>query len=102
MTFWQQVLSAAGPGFPLAVIVFVLAALILFAIRPLERSRLRAALRQQPPDYSIAGCDFVLISRQPALDCPFLQLRRDMEFAFSRIPTMKYGTFNPAFSKKHS
>src|SRR6266550_5318719 len=44
MTFWQQVLSAAGPGFPLAVIVFALAALILFAIRPAERSRLRAAL----------------------------------------------------------
>ena len=44
MTFWQQVLSAAGPGFPLAVIVFVLAALVLFAIRPAERGRLRAAL----------------------------------------------------------
>ena len=44
MTFWQQILSAAGPGFPLAVIVFVLAALVLFAIRPAERGRLRAAL----------------------------------------------------------
>ena len=44
MTFWQQVLNAAGPGFPLAVIVFVLAALVLFAIRPAERGRLRAAL----------------------------------------------------------
>jgi small-conductance mechanosensitive channel/CRP-like cAMP-binding protein len=44
MTFWQQVLSAAGPGFPLAVIVFVLGALVLFAIRPAERGRLRAAL----------------------------------------------------------
>jgi len=37
-------IERSRPGFPLAVIVFVLAALILFAIRPLERSRLRAAL----------------------------------------------------------
>jgi MFS family permease len=44
MSFWQQILNAAGPGFPLAVIVFVLGALVLFAIRPAERSRLRAAL----------------------------------------------------------
>lgn len=45
MTFWQQVLYAAGGrGFPLAVFVFVLAALVLFAIRPAERGRLRAAL----------------------------------------------------------
>ena len=44
MTFWQQVLSAAGPGFPLAVFLFVLVALVLFAIRPEERGRLRAAL----------------------------------------------------------
>jgi small-conductance mechanosensitive channel/CRP-like cAMP-binding protein len=44
MSFWQQVLSAAGPGFLRAVIVFALGALVLFAIRPAERSRLRAAL----------------------------------------------------------
>lgn len=44
MTFWQQVLSTAGPGFPFAVLLFVLAALVLFAIRPAERGRLRAAL----------------------------------------------------------
>src|SRR5712692_829290 len=44
MTFWQHVLSAAGPGFSLAVIVFVLVALVLFATKPAERSRIRAAL----------------------------------------------------------
>jgi small-conductance mechanosensitive channel/CRP-like cAMP-binding protein len=44
MSFWQQVLNAGGAGFLLTVIVFVLGALVLFAMRPAERSRLRAAL----------------------------------------------------------
>jgi small-conductance mechanosensitive channel/CRP-like cAMP-binding protein len=45
MTFWQQVQAAAGiPGFVWALVVFVLAALILNALRPAERIRIRAAL----------------------------------------------------------
>ena len=44
MTYWQQVLSVAGPGFVLAIAVFVPGALILFAARPAERARIRAAL----------------------------------------------------------
>ena len=44
MSFWQHVLNAAGSGFPLAVIVFVLVALVLFATKPAERARIRTAL----------------------------------------------------------
>src|SRR6266550_360130 len=45
MTFWQQVQAAAGiPGFVWAFVVFVLAALVLNALRPAERMRIRAAL----------------------------------------------------------
>jgi small-conductance mechanosensitive channel/CRP-like cAMP-binding protein len=45
MTFWQQVQAAAGiPGFVWALVVFVLAALILNALRPAERMRIRASL----------------------------------------------------------
>jgi small-conductance mechanosensitive channel/CRP-like cAMP-binding protein len=44
MRFWQHVLIAAGPVFPLAVIVFVLVALVLFATKPAERQRIRTAL----------------------------------------------------------
>jgi small-conductance mechanosensitive channel/CRP-like cAMP-binding protein len=46
MTFWQQVQVAAGMrgAFVWAVIVFIVAALALNALRPAERMRIRAAL----------------------------------------------------------
>jgi ribonuclease P protein component len=53
------------------------------------KRRLRAALRQIAGAHALAGHDYVIISRNKALDCPFAELVRDMEFAFSRIPTMK-------------
>ncbi|HKP45584.1 MAG TPA: mechanosensitive ion channel family protein [Pyrinomonadaceae bacterium] len=46
MTFWQQVQIAAGLGSALlwTIVLFVLAALVLNALRPAERMRIRAAL----------------------------------------------------------
>jgi len=53
------------------------------------KRRLRAAVRQVALKQALAGHDYVVISRHKALDCPFSDLLRDMEFAFSRIHTMK-------------
>jgi small-conductance mechanosensitive channel/CRP-like cAMP-binding protein len=44
MTFWQHFLNVAGPGFILALAIFLLVAPVLFALKPAERSRIRAAL----------------------------------------------------------
>jgi small-conductance mechanosensitive channel/CRP-like cAMP-binding protein len=46
MTFWQQVQLAAGMrgAFVWAMVIFVVAALVLNALRPAERMRIRAAL----------------------------------------------------------
>jgi len=66
------------------------------------KRRLRAALAQLPGRYRLAGHDYVIISRHKAFDCPFSDLTRDMEFAFSRIPTMKDDTAKPRFTRKKS
>jgi hypothetical protein len=44
MTFWQQVQVAAGMrgAFVWAMVIFVVAALVLNALRPAERMRIRA------------------------------------------------------------
>ena len=46
MNFWQQLQIAAdmGPTLPWVLLVFILAAVILFALKPSERTRIRAAL----------------------------------------------------------
>src|SRR6266566_8607142 len=44
MTFWQQVQVAAYSGFVWIVLVFVLCAVLLSAIRPGERARIRNGL----------------------------------------------------------
>ena len=56
------------------------------------KRRLREAARQGALHHGREGHDYVLISRHKALDCPFPDLVRDMEFAFSRIHAMKNGT----------
>lgn len=53
------------------------------------KRRLREALRERGAALAIAGHDYILISRHKALDCPYSDLLRDMEFAFSRINVMK-------------
>jgi ribonuclease P protein component len=58
-------------------------------IRNRIKRRLREAVRMAAIPHALEGCDYVLISRNKALDCPFSDLTRDMEFAFSRIPFMK-------------
>lgn len=58
-------------------------------IRNRIKRRLRAALVQSVEKQAQVGHDYVLISRHKALTCPFSDLLRDMEFAFSRIRTMK-------------
>jgi len=58
-------------------------------IRNRIKRRLRAAIRQSVEKYLLPGHDYVVISRNKALDCPFTDLLRDMEFAFSRITYMK-------------
>ena len=54
------------------------------------KRRLREAIRQANLEqHAKPRHDYVVIARQKALDCPFSDLLRDMEFAFSRIPYMK-------------
>ncbi len=56
------------------------------------KRRLREALREKGAPHALPGHDYVIISRLKALDCPFPDLLRDMEFAFSRIIVMKNDT----------
>ena len=58
-------------------------------IRNRIKRRLRAAVRQTALRHVVSGHDYVIISRHKALGCPFPDLQRDMEFAFSRIPSIK-------------
>src|SRR5881227_1432848 len=46
MNFWQQLQMAAdlGPTLPWVLLIFILAAVVLFALKPSERMRIRAAL----------------------------------------------------------
>ena len=54
-------------------------------IRNRIKRRLRAAAREIAPKWALVGHDYVIISRIKVLQCPFSELLRDMEFAFSRI-----------------
>jgi len=56
-------------------------------VRNRIKRRLREAVRHAALKRVKDGHDYVLISRHKALDCPFTDLLRDMEFAFSRIYT---------------
>lgn len=58
-------------------------------IRNRIKRRLREAVRERGLPLALAGHDYVIISRHKALDTPFADLLRDMEFAFSRIIVMK-------------
>ena len=53
------------------------------------KRRLREAVRKAAVPLARPGHDYVIISRIKALDCPFEELLRDMEFAFSRIAANK-------------
>jgi ribonuclease P protein component len=53
------------------------------------KRRLREAVRLSALLHALPKHDYVIISRHKALSCPFSDLLRDMEFAFSRIPYMK-------------
>ena len=53
------------------------------------KRRLREAVRASALPLATAGHDYVIISRHKALTCPFEELLRDMEFAFSRISANK-------------
>lgn len=54
-------------------------------IRNRIKRRLREAAKPALLKIGIPGHDYVVISRLKALDCDFCDLKRDMEFAFSRI-----------------
>ena len=60
-------------------------------VRNRIKRRLREAIRLATGTFALPEHDYVVISRQKALDCPFGDLLRDMEFAFSKIPSMKDG-----------
>lgn len=55
------------------------------------KRRLREAVRKKALILSRDGNDYILISRNRALDCPFEVILNDIEFAFSRIHAMKDG-----------
>jgi ribonuclease P protein component len=58
-------------------------------IRNRTKRRLREAVKKAATPHMLPGHDYVIISRHKAIDCPFSDLLRDMEFAFSRIPYIK-------------
>lgn len=58
-------------------------------IRNRIKRRLREAVAKAALPHAVTNHDYVIISRHKAIDCPFSELVRDMEFAFSRITTMK-------------
>lgn len=58
-------------------------------IRSRIKRRLREAVRAAALPLATAGYDYVIISRHKALDCPYCDLLRDMQFAFSRISANK-------------
>ena len=66
------------------------------------KRRLREAARKIGPLHALAGHDYVLISREKALTCAFDAIERDMEFAFSKIPSMKDSQPRYTKPKKHS
>jgi ribonuclease P protein component len=58
-------------------------------VRNRIKRRLREAIRETAGRHVRPGYDYIMISRHKALDCPYADLVRDMEFAFSRIFSMK-------------
>lgn len=58
-------------------------------VRNRIKRRLRAATAALPAHLLKDGNDYVVIARHKAQDRPFADLARDMEFAFSRISSMK-------------
>ncbi len=48
------------------------------------KRRLREAVRKADLPL-LPQCDYVIISRQKALDCPFADLLSELQFAFSKI-----------------
>ncbi|MBY0406340.1 MAG: ribonuclease P protein component [Rickettsiales bacterium] len=60
-------------------------------VRNRTKRRLREATRAIGPQHSIEGHDYVIIAREKAHACAYTDLLRDMEFAFSRISSMKDG-----------
>lgn len=63
-------------------------------IRNRVKRRLREAVRKSTGK-ALAGHDYVIIARNKALACEFSALVRDLEFAFSRIVSMKDKTPKP-------
>ena len=55
-------------------------------IRNRIKRRLREACKEALEKYGVAGHDYVIVSRIKALDCDFEELKKDMNFAFRRIP----------------
>ncbi len=53
------------------------------------KRRLREAVRQSATPYTLPWHDYVMVPRHKAKECDFQVLVRDMEFAFSRITSMK-------------
>ncbi len=64
-------------------------------IRNRIKRRLREAAKPALLKSGIAGHDYVVISRIKALDCDFCDLKRDMEFAFTRIIHHKGNNHKP-------
>lgn len=54
-------------------------------IRNRAKRRLKEAARLTAAKHGIAGSDYVIIARHKTPDCSFSELKRDMEFAFTRI-----------------
>ncbi len=69
-------------------------------VRNRIKRQFREAVREAGMELALPGCDYVLISRHKAVDCPFSDLLRDMRFAFSRIPTMKDDMAKPYVPRK--
>lgn len=54
-------------------------------VRNRIKRRLREAVRAKLIEYGKGGHDYVLIARHKARTCDFIELEREMQFAFSRI-----------------
>lgn len=54
-------------------------------VRNRIKRRLREAAKSAITKNGQPGHDYVVISRHKALNCDFLELQRDMEFAFTKI-----------------
>jgi len=68
MNFWQQLQLAAdmGPTLPWVLLIFILASVILFALKPSERMRIRAALLL----FAVAAVGFIVAATLLSLGVP--------------------------------